>query len=95
MLDRPFDPDEGCDMGLPFRSLDGRLGVEHRHSAGFVAIALLGVDALRGRQRLGDGAGGLDILAERGLIVLDLDDQMGFGGGGGLESFFGNAWRRR
>ena len=86
MLNRPFDLDDGGDMGLPFCSPDGRLGVEHRDSAGIVAVALLGVHALRGRQRLGGGAGGLDFVAECRLIVLDLDDQMGFGGGGGLES---------
>ena len=73
-MNHPFDPDEGGDVGLPLGSPDGRLGVEHGDSAGFVAIALLGVDGLCRRKRLGGGAGGLDLVVERRLIVLDLDD---------------------
>ena len=49
MLDGPFDPDDGGDMGRPLRLPDSQLGVEHGDRAGFVAVAQLGVDGLCGR----------------------------------------------
>ena len=82
-------------MGLPFRSCDGGRGGEHRDGSGFVAVAPFLVHGLHARLGLGRGADGLDLLPEDRLVLLELDDQMCVGDGGGFESFFGNAWRRR
>lgn len=95
VVDRALDLDDGGDMRLPFRPRDGGLCIEHRNGAGFVAVASFLVHALDARQGFGGGADGLDLLAKARLVVLELDDQMRVGGGGGFESFFGNAWRRR
>ena len=75
-------------MRLPFRFGDRRLGFEHGDGPGFVAVAPVLVDARLARQRLGRSADGFDLAIEVRLIVLDLDNQMGVGGCGGLESFF-------
>ena len=75
-------------MRLPFRFRDGRLGFEYGDGSGFVAVAPVLVDAPFARQRLGSRADGLDLPIEGRLIVLDLDDQMGVRGCGGLERFF-------
>ena len=88
MEDRALDPDDGRHMRLPFRSGDGRLGFEHGDGSGFVAVAPVLVDAAFARQRLGGRADGFDLAVEGRLIVLDLDNQMGVCGGGGLEGFF-------
>ena len=82
-------------MGLPFRPRDGGLRVEHGDGASFVAVSPFLIHCLDARQRLGCGADGFDFLTKDRLVVLELDDQMGVGDGGGFESFFGNAWRRR
>ena len=86
--DRALDPDDGGHVRLPFRSGDRRRGFERGDGAGFVAVTPVLVDAAFARQRLGDRADGLDLAIEGRLIVLDLDNQMGVGGGGGLECFF-------
>ena len=83
-----LDPDDGGHMRLPFRSSDSRLGLEHGDGAGFVAVTPVLVEAAFARQRLGDRTNGLDVSIEGRLIVLDLDNQMGIGRGGGLEGFF-------
>jgi len=88
VVNRAFDPDDGGPMRLPFRFGDGGLGFEHGDGADFVAVTPVLVDASFARQRLGGRADGLDLAIEGRLIVLDLDDQMGAGGCGGLESFF-------
>ena len=93
--DRALDPNDGGDMGRPFRVFDGRLGVEHGNRARFVAVALFRVDGLDARQRLAGGAGGFGFLTQGRLIVFELNDQVGLGGVGGLESFFGSGSRRR
>lgn len=87
-MDRTLDPDDGGHMWLPFRSGDGRLGFEHGDGAGFVAVTPVLVDAPFARQGLGIGADGFDLAVEGRLIVLDLNNQMGVGGGGGFEGFF-------
>jgi len=87
-MDRAFDLDDGGHMWLPFRSSNRRLGFEHGDVSGFVAVTPVLVDAPFARQRLGDRADGLDLSIEVRLIVLDLDNQMSVGGGGGLERFF-------
>ena len=95
MDDRALAPDDGDDMRFPFGPGDRGLRVEHRNGAGFVTVAPFPVHALCARQGLGGGADGFGLLTEDGLVVLELDDQMGVGDGGGFESFFGNAWRHR
>jgi len=85
---RALDPDDGGHMRLPFRFSDGRLGFEHGDGSGFVAVAPVLVDARFARQRLGRRADDFDLAVEVRLIFLDLDNQMGVGGGGGLECFF-------
>ena len=65
---------------------DRRLGFEHGDGAGFVAVTPVLVDVPFARQRLGGRADGLDLAIEGRLIVLDLDNQMGIGDRGGLDS---------
>ena len=60
-----------------------------------MAIAPFGADGLNAGKRLGGAASGLDSLTQARLVVLELDDQMRAGGGGGLEGLFGNASRRK
>ena len=94
MEDRALDPDDCRHMWLPFRSSDRRLGFEHGDGPGFVAIAPVLVDTLFARQGLGGRADGLDLVAQDRLIVLELNNQMGIGGGCGFKGFFARAWRR-
>ena len=94
-MDRTLDPDDGSHMRLPFRFSDRRLGLEHGDGSGFVAVTPVPVDAHFARQRLGRRADGSDFAIEGRLIVLDLDNQMGVGRGGGFERFFDSAWRRK
>jgi hypothetical protein len=86
--DRALDPDDGGHMRLPFRFSDGGLGFEHCDGSDFVTVAPVLINAPFARQRLGSGADGFDLAVEGRLIVLDLDDQMGVGRGGGFERFF-------
>ena len=88
VVDRTLDPDDGGHMRLPFGFSDGGLGFEHGDGSGFVAVAPVLVDAPFARQRLGRRADGFDLAIEGRLIVLDLNNQMGVGGCGGLEGFF-------
>ncbi len=81
-------------MRLPFRSSDRRLGFEHGDGSGFVAIAPVLVDAPFARQRLGGRADGFGVVAQDRLIVLELNNQMGVGGGSDFKGFFARAWRR-
>ncbi len=83
-----LDPNDGGHMRFPFRFSDGGLGFEHGDGAGFVAVAPVLVEARSARQRLGERTDGLDFAMEVRLIVLDLNNQMGVGVRGGLESFF-------
>ena len=94
-VDRALDLDDSGDMRLPFRFRDGERGVEYGDGSSFVAVAPFLVHCPRARLGIGCGADGLDLLTEDRLVVFELDDQMRVGDGGGLESFFGNAWRRR
>ena len=86
--DGALDVDDGAHVRLPVRVLDGVGRVEHGNRACFVAVASFGVRGLNARQRLGVGAQGLGFLAQAGLILLELNNQMHVGGGGGLERFF-------
>jgi hypothetical protein len=88
VVNRTLDPDDGGHMWLPFRFSDGGPGLEHGDGSDFVAVTPVLVDAPLARQRHGDGTDSLDLAIEGRLIVLDLDNQMGVGGCGGLEGFF-------
>ena len=88
VLDGSLDPDDGGDIRLPFRFSDDGLGFEHGDGSGFVAVTPILVDAPFARQRLGRRADGFDLAVEGRLIVLELNNQMGASGGGGLEGFF-------
>jgi len=86
---RALDLDDGGDMGLPFGFRDGERGASNTVTARvFVAVAPFRVHCPRARPGIGCGAGVLDLLTEDRLVVLELDDQMRVGDGGGLESFF-------
>ena len=87
-IDHAFNLNDSHDMSSPIGSGDGRLGVENADGSGLVTIAPFLVDGLNDRQRLGGGAGGLDISTQDRLVVLELDDQMRVRGGGCLEGFF-------
>jgi hypothetical protein len=88
VVNRTLDPDDGGHMWLPFRFSDGGLGFEHGDGSDFVAVAPVLVYAPFARERFIPHADGFDLAIEGRLIVLDLDNQMGVGGCGGLESFF-------
>ena len=87
-MDVALDPDDGDDMRLPLRFSDGGLCFEYRDGAGFVAVTPVLVDTFFDRQRFGGCADGFDPGIEGWLIVLDLNNQMGVCGCGGLERFF-------
>ena len=74
-------------MRLPVGS--GKLvgGIEDGDAAALVAVAS-GVVALVGPDRGGGGGDGLNLPAQRRLVVLDLDDQGDVGFCGDLEMFF-------
>ena len=91
VVDFALDPDDGGHMRRPLRSGDGQLGFKHGDGSGFVAVTPVLVDAAFARQRLGERADDLDLSIEVRLIVLDLDNQMGVGGGGGFEGFLRNS----
>ena len=95
VLDGALDPDDGGDMRLPFRFSYGRLGFEYGDGSGFVSVTPVLFDAPFARQGLGSRADGFDLAVEGRLIVLDLDNQMGVSGSGGLERFFDSAWHRK
>jgi len=86
--DGALDLDDGGHMRLPFRFGYGRFGFEHGDGAGLVAVAPVLVEAPFARQRRGRRADGFDLAVEGRLIVLDLNNQMGVGGGGDFEGFF-------
>jgi len=87
-VNRTLDPDDGGHMWLPFRFSDGGPGLEHGDGSDFVAVTPVLVDAPFARERFIRHADGFDLAIEGRLIVLDLDNQMGVGGCGGLEGFF-------
>ena len=94
MKDRALDPDDCRHMRLPFRPSDRLRGLEHGDGSGFVAIAPVLVDTPFARQGLGGRADGFDLVAQDRLIVLELNNQKGVGGGSDFKGFFARAWRR-
>jgi hypothetical protein len=55
-----------------------------------VAFVLARLDA----GRFGRGCGGFYFSAQRGLVVFQLNDEMGFGLDGSFKCFFDSAWRQ-
>ena len=93
MQDIAGDADDDLDERLPLGSGDRSGGAEYLGRPGFMPAASggdLGVAA----GGIAGGADGFDVLQQRGLIILQLDDDAGLRLCGGLEGFFGNAWRR-
>ena len=95
MKDRALDPDDRRHMRLPLRPSDRLRGLEYGDGAGFVAIAPVLVDTTFARQGRGGRAECLGFVAQDRLIVLELNNQMGVGGGSGFKGFFARAWRRK
>lgn len=89
----PCHHDDGGDEVLPFGSGDRRGSVEDGNGAGFAAIVAF-VLARLGAGWFGRGRGGFHFFAQSGLVVFQLNDEMGFGLDSGLKSFFDSAWRR-
>jgi len=87
-LDYALDLYDGGDIWLPFRAGDHGLCLKHGNGSCFVAIALFRVDGLDAGKRRDRRASGLGRLTEGWLVVLELNDQMHVGGGGGFEGFF-------
>jgi hypothetical protein len=85
--DRALDPDDRGDMRVP-TSVSERAGrIEDGDGAGFVAIAPA-VAAMSDIARRNRRYNAFDRLFQRGLIVLDLDNQADFGGLRDGEEFF-------
>jgi len=81
---RPAYADDGGDMRLPFAAGQRFGGIEDGDGA-FLVTATSLVVAADLAERSGRGADVLDLLMQGGLVVLDLHDQGGVGGGAGLE----------
>jgi hypothetical protein len=62
-------------------------GVEHGGDARLIAVAAFVMAFVVSKRRRGL-RDGLDLLMQRRLVVLDLDDQVGIGLGSDLEMFF-------
>ncbi len=71
---RALDANKGGHVRLPFRPVDGGLGVEHGNCAGFVTVAAFPVDSLDARLRHRGGARGFGFLTQDWLVVLELND---------------------
>lgn len=81
------DADDDLDQGLPLGSSNRGGGAEYLGRPGFMPAASggdLGVAA----GGVAGGADGFDILQQRGLIILQLDDDASLRLCGGLEGFF-------
>jgi hypothetical protein len=94
-MDQTLYLNDGGDIRRPLRAGDRRGGIEHGNGSGFVAVAIFSINGPNAGERLGGGASGLYRLTQGQLVVLELYDQMGVRGGGGLEGFFDSASRRR
>ena len=93
MQDIAGDADNGLDQWFPLGPSDCGVGAEYFGSPGFVSAAPggdLGVAA----GGVAGSADGFDILQQGGLIILQLNDDASLRLRGGLEVFFGSAWRR-
>jgi len=85
--DAALDTDDGGNVGMPVGADQFVDGIEDGDSAAFVAVApfVVAVDGLKRRCGRGDF---LDLLVERRLVFLDLDDQGYVGCCRDLEMFF-------
>src|SRR3984957_1306248 len=87
MQDTSGDANEGPDQGLPLGSGDGTCGLEYVGGPGLMPAEPGGDHGVAADGPLGS-AGGFDFLQQRGLIVLQLDDEASLRLCGGLEGFF-------
>ena len=94
-MDAALDGNGGGDMRLPLRPGERLRDIEYGRGAGFVPIALFLIDGAAAGKRSGHGASRFNRLPQERLIVLELNDEMGVRGSGGLEGFFGNASHRK
>ena len=87
MQDTSGDANEGPDQGLPLGSGDGTCGVEYVGGPGLMPAVPGGDHGVAAAGPAGS-AGGLDILQQSWLIVLQLNDQASLCLCGSLEGFF-------
>ena len=93
MEDLAGDADDRFDERFPLGCGNGAGRAEYVGRPGFVPVAPGGDRRVAADGPLGS-ASGFDFLQQRGLIVLQLDDEASLRLCGGLEGFFGNAWHR-
>jgi hypothetical protein len=89
------DADDCADVFGPFGVGERGVRIKHLDPACLVTRVLVlvaGRVLIDGRPRR---ARLFDALVQRGLVVLDLGDHEGIGGGGQFESFFDSAWHQR
>jgi len=86
----PCHHDDGGDEAQPFGSGDRWGSVEDGDGADFAAIVAF-VLARLGADGFGRGGGGFHFFAQSGLVVFQLNDEMGFGLDSSLKSFFDSA----
>ncbi len=91
-IDHALDLNDGSDVGLPLRPGDGSRCVKYDNGSGFVAIASFRIDRLDAGQGLGGGAGGLYLLTQGLLVVLELNNQMRGCRRRGFKGFLRNCW---
>jgi hypothetical protein len=87
MQDTSGDANDGLDQELPLGSGNGACGAEYVGGPGFMP-AVPGGDGGVAAGRSAGSAGGLDILQQSWLIVLQLNDQASLCLCGSLEGFF-------
>ena len=87
MQDTSGDANDGLDQELPLGSGNGACGAEYVGGSGFMPAVPGGDDGVAAGGSAGS-AGGLDILQQSGLIVLQLNDQASLCLCGSLEGFF-------
>ena len=87
MQDTSGDANDGLDQGLPLGSGDNACSAEYVGGPGFMPAVTGGDGGIAARGPTGS-AGGLDILQQGWLIVLQLNDQASLCLCGSLEGFF-------
>ena len=87
------DADHNLDHGLPLGSSNGACCSEYLRCPGLMPVAPFG-DRSVAAGRLLRSAERDGLVQQGGLIVLQLDDELCFRLGGGLEGFFGSGWHR-
>ena len=87
MQDTSGDANDGLDQVLPLGCGDNACSAEYVGGSGFMPAVTGGDGGIAARGPAGS-AGGLDILQQGWLIVLQLNDQASLCLGGSLEGFF-------